>query len=46
MIIVEVTGGLGNQMFQYALYRKLQLSGKDVKLDLAFYHTKQTLRKF
>ena len=46
MIIVEVTGGLGNQMFQYALYRKLQLSGKDVKLDLSFYHTKQTLRKF
>ena len=45
MIIVEVTGGLGNQMFQYALYRKLQLLGKDVKLDLSFYHTKQTLRK-
>ena len=46
MIIVEVTGGLGNQMFQYALYRRLQLLGKDVKLDLSFYHTKQTLRKF
>ena len=44
MIIVEVTGGLGNQMFQYALYRKLQLSGKDVKLDLSFYQTKQSLR--
>ena len=35
MIIVEVTGGLGNQMFQYALYRKLQLLGKKVKLDLS-----------
>ena len=44
MIIVEVTGGLGNQMFQYALYRKLQLLGKDVKLDLSFYQTKQSLR--
>ena len=44
MIIVEVTGGLGNQMFQYALYRKLQLLGKKVKLDLSFYQTKQSLR--
>lgn len=46
MVIVEVTGGLGNQMFQYALYRQLQCMGKTVKLDLSFYHTRQTLRKF
>lgn len=46
MIIVEVTGGLGNQMFQYALCRKLQSLGKEVKLDLSFYRTKQTLRRF
>ncbi len=46
MIIVEVTGGLGNQMFQYALCRKLQSLGKEVKLDLSFYRTKQILRRF
>lgn len=46
MVIVEVTGGLGNQMFQYALYRQLQCMGKNVKLDLSFYNTKQTLRRF
>lgn len=46
MVIVEVMGGLGNQMFQYALYRQLQCMGKTVKLDLSFYHTKQKLRKF
>ena len=45
MIIIEVTGGLGNQMFQYALYRQLQVMGKNVKLDISFYRTKQTLRK-
>lgn len=45
MIIVEMTGGLGNQMFQYALYRRLQLAGKEVKLDLTFYKTKQSLRR-
>lgn len=33
MIIIKLTGGLGNQMFQYALYLKLKASGKDVKLD-------------
>ena len=31
MIIVEVMGGLGNQMQQYALYRKLETLGKDAK---------------
>lgn len=46
MVIVEVTGGLGNQMFQYALYRRLEQMGKEAALDLAFYKTKQSLRKF
>lgn len=32
MIVVRVTGGLGNQMFQYAFARALQLQGKDVYL--------------
>jgi hypothetical protein len=28
-----MTGGLGNQMFQYALYMKLKSQGKEVKFD-------------
>ena len=34
MIIIQVAGGLGNQLQQYALYRKLIRLGKEVRLDL------------
>jgi len=38
MIIVQFTGGLGNQMFQYALGRRLSLlHGVELKFDLSFY---------
>ncbi|PWT26264.1 alpha-1,2-fucosyltransferase [Butyrivibrio fibrisolvens] len=37
MIIVRVAGGLGNQMQQYAMYRKLKSLGKNVKLDLSWF---------
>lgn len=33
MIIVELNGGLGNQMFQYALYLKLKSLGRDAYID-------------
>ncbi|GFI45495.1 O-antigen biosynthesis glycosyltransferase WbnK [Lachnospiraceae bacterium] len=33
MNIIRMTGGLGNQMFQYALYLKLRSMGKEVKFD-------------
>ncbi|WP_051212665.1 alpha-1,2-fucosyltransferase [Butyrivibrio fibrisolvens] len=33
MIIVGLNGGLGNQMFQYALYLKLKSLGKEVFID-------------
>lgn len=33
MIIVQLSGGLGNQMFQYALYRQLLAMGREVKID-------------
>lgn len=33
MNIIRMTGGLGNQMFQYALYLKLKYQGKEVKFD-------------
>ena len=33
MIIIQMMGGLGNQMFQYALYSQLKSMGKVVKVD-------------
>ncbi len=33
MIIIQLKGGLGNQMFQYALYRQLKSMGRTVKID-------------
>lgn len=33
MIIIRIGGGLGNQMFQYALYLKLISLHKDVRID-------------
>lgn len=33
LIVVQLSGGLGNQMFQYALYMQLKASGKNVKID-------------
>lgn len=33
MIIIRMSGGIGNQMFQYALYLKLVSMGKTVKFD-------------
>lgn len=33
MIIMQLAGGLGNQMFQYALYLQLKKIGKEVKID-------------
>ena len=40
MIIVQIAGGLGNQMQQYAVYYKLKKMGKDVKLDLSWFDPK------
>jgi hypothetical protein len=38
MIIVKLTGGLGNQMFQYATARRLaHVNGTQVKLDLSWF---------
>ena len=37
MIIIHVMGGLGNQLYQYALYEKFKFLGKEVKLDLFAY---------
>lgn len=40
MIIVRVMGGLGNQMQQYALYKKLESLGRDVRLDISCFTDK------
>lgn len=34
---IVLLGGLGNQMFQYALYQALKEKGRNVKLDLSLY---------
>jgi len=41
MVIIRVCGGLGNQLFQYALYRKMCLLGKDVYLDKSLYKSRR-----
>ena len=38
MVIIKVIGGLGNQMFQYALYRSFLAKGKEAKLDIRCYN--------
>jgi len=46
LIISRLTGGLGNQMFQYAIAKSLAKKNNDTfKLDISFY-PKQTLRKY
>lgn len=38
MIISKITGGLGNQLFQYAFGKRLSIEyGTSLKLDLSFY---------
>lgn len=47
MIIVKLMGGLGNQMFQYALYLALLAQGKKVKLDTSrFSHIDEKRKCF
>lgn len=41
MVIIQVAGGLGNQLQQYALYRKLLSLSKDAKLDISWFTQKQ-----
>lgn len=46
MIITRISGGLGNQMFQYAVGKSIAKANNDIlKLDTLFY-PKQTLRKY
>ena len=45
MIIIQVAGGLGNQLQQYALYRKFVRMGKEARLDLSWFDEVQITEK-
>ncbi|TDA69580.1 alpha-1,2-fucosyltransferase [Sulfuricurvum sp. IAE1] len=46
MIISRISGGLGNQMFQYAIAKAIATKNNDIfKLDISFY-PKQSLRRY
>lgn len=38
MVIIQVAGGLGNQLQQYALYRKFLELGREARLDLTWFN--------
>jgi hypothetical protein len=42
MKIIKIQGGLGNQMFQYAYGRNLELQGKKVVFDTSFFNGSRT----
>ena len=50
MIIIDIAGGLGNQMYGYALYRTLLERGRDIYMNLSFYDHQDspdvTVRKY
>ena len=39
MIIVRISGGLGNQLFQLAFYNKLkcEIPNQEIMIDISFY---------
>lgn len=45
MIIVELMGGLGNQLQQYALYRKLVRMRKSARLDISWFQEKRMTKE-
>ena len=46
MIISRIIGGLGNQMFQYAIAKLIAMKNNDIfKLDISFYPS-QSLRRY
>jgi len=50
MKIIAIKGGLGNQLFQYAYGRNLEISGKEIAFDISFFEgnkaVKDTARNF
>lgn len=46
MVIVRFQGGIGNQLFQYAFYKKLEHIGKDVYADLNTFDYRTEKREY
>ena len=42
MNVIKIYGGLGNQMFQYAFGRAMQLRGSDVAFDISWFNKPST----
>lgn len=45
MVIIQLAGGLGNQMFQYALCLELEALGREVKIDDVSAYVQDAQRK-
>lgn len=45
MIIIQIAGGLGNQLQQYALYQKFKSLGAETKLDLSWFEQFKTTER-
>ncbi len=45
MVIIQVAGGLGNQLQQYALYRKFVSMGVEARLDVSWFDKVQMMEK-
>ncbi len=45
MVIIQVSGGLGNQLQQYALYRKLVRLGVEARLDISWFENEQLAKR-
>ncbi|MCL2253106.1 MAG: alpha-1,2-fucosyltransferase, partial [Lachnospiraceae bacterium] len=37
MVIIQIAGGVGNQLQQYALYQKFLSIGVDARLDISWF---------
>lgn len=46
MIVIRFQGGLGNQLFQYALYKEFEFLGKKVAADLQWFRENPEKRKY
>ncbi len=46
MIIIRIIGGLGNQLFQYALYKEFEYRNVEVRADLSLYDSTDCIRPY